>query len=992
MSVAYTDLASAGAGAVVTSIARPFVAGDVNMVLPIASGTNFTPGRYRVASVAAGAATLNTACCTGVGANGVGTLGQPFTTKASGNWNAAGQTTWNEVGIPGDLDTATGTNAAHAITVNVNTTVGGSWVAGTLAVDFSLGVLTVAAGVVFTPRGDIQIGDSSLTLGAGYQILWDSSISGANYKFLWGRTGFTGQATKLVSNGTALNPGIIDNAPGSTGRWYSDRWNVSSTVTVGCRCTYTQFNNGGDNAGARFVLNMSVGHASSEFYVDHCQFNNVGFISSPAVTAANDLVFTFNEITATFGYSQLMYFSNTATTTGLRVVTDNVFPVAMLPSAMPSLYFFDNTKGFTMERNIFGNTNATSYTGTAAMASFKDNIFIRSITGLALIGGNGDNLQYTYVAAEGGSAAAMATIVLPFTGTCTYDGWIIDSAGGTDEGDLGHMSAVPSGAVVAVMNRWLTLPNASLDTPGKTAAHGNYGIAMRYTKSTLMFGENILGVDTGRNLGSLYWGSGYIPRTDMIQMLQDNLAWSTRQVHAPGDYIGNGNNIVEFTGTVDSGSTTTLTDANPSPGLFSTGGPGFAASGAIPGATVVITVNGSGTGPAPGEFTTIQSLSGNTITFASALTAAVDSLTQYRIISYAPVTAANANHNAVFNGRNGNVKDKVGNITSVLSMSGINQINPATFMLDTINLGTGTDYTTAGPMFRDATRNWATLSRRGYPGGVQSAAFGCSAWALAQTVAVGDFRKNSNAIFFGGVEVWYRAIQAHNTSTANTEPGGALQTTAGGAAPTWAGYWELATSYDARVFTLAGTRFADSSLHDYDESALTNASIGRAASAWVRYGMMPTNPLIRTQASDGSQIGAVPYWSPTPATPTKLGVTGQPTVATNNVIFSTNITIAVQDAGGSTVITDTSSVSLVLNIVSGIAFLSGTTTRAAVAGIATFNDLQVNCTNGATFTITAFDGTLTSATTALITGSASGGGGGSGDQHGFTRRRMRYEN
>ena len=40
-----------------------------------------------------------------------------FTSKAVGNWNATGQTTWNEVGAPASGDTA---SISHAVTVTAD--------------------------------------------------------------------------------------------------------------------------------------------------------------------------------------------------------------------------------------------------------------------------------------------------------------------------------------------------------------------------------------------------------------------------------------------------------------------------------------------------------------------------------------------------------------------------------------------------------------------------------------------------------------------------------------------------------------------------------------------------------------------------------------------------------------------------------------------------------------------------------------------------------
>src|SRR5574339_359644 len=75
--IAYTDLASSGAGTTVSSAANPFGKQQVGNILVITGGTNFTTGRYVITSVAAAVATVQGAgnITTGVGASGTGGLG-----------------------------------------------------------------------------------------------------------------------------------------------------------------------------------------------------------------------------------------------------------------------------------------------------------------------------------------------------------------------------------------------------------------------------------------------------------------------------------------------------------------------------------------------------------------------------------------------------------------------------------------------------------------------------------------------------------------------------------------------------------------------------------------------------------------------------------------------------------------------------------------------------------------------------------------------------
>jgi len=93
-------------------------------------------------------------------------------------------------------------------------------------------------------------------------------------------------------------------------------------------------------------------------------------------------------------------------------------------------------------------------------------------------------------------------------------------------------------------------------------------------------------------------------------------------------------------------------------------------------------------------------------------------------------------------------------------------------------------------------------------------------------------------------------------------------------------------------------------------------------------------------------------------TPSQLAFTGAPDTEIVGLPSATPFTVAVEDADGNTVATDSSEVTVALTAPDG-ATLGGTTAVAAVSGIATFSDLTVDQTG--TYTLTATDGTLTSA-------------------------------
>jgi Ca2+-binding RTX toxin-like protein len=102
--------------------------------------------------------------------------------------------------------------------------------------------------------------------------------------------------------------------------------------------------------------------------------------------------------------------------------------------------------------------------------------------------------------------------------------------------------------------------------------------------------------------------------------------------------------------------------------------------------------------------------------------------------------------------------------------------------------------------------------------------------------------------------------------------------------------------------------------------------------------------------------------------PAQLAFTGGPSTLTVGNVSSTPFTVAVEDASGNVVTTNSSSVTVALESADG-AILGGTTTVAAVNGVATFSNLTVN--NTGTYALVGVDGALTFATSPSFTVSSS---------------------
>ena len=102
-----------------------------------------------------------TAIIPGAGAISTSYVERTFTSKASGNWNASGQTTWNEVGIPGLGDVV---SISHAVTVSADVGVGTG--TGYAIAILSGGSLLIADGITLGVAGDID-NEALVSLGDG---------------------------------------------------------------------------------------------------------------------------------------------------------------------------------------------------------------------------------------------------------------------------------------------------------------------------------------------------------------------------------------------------------------------------------------------------------------------------------------------------------------------------------------------------------------------------------------------------------------------------------------------------------------------------------------------------------------------------------------------------------------------------------------------------------------------------------------------------------
>jgi hypothetical protein len=259
-----------------------------------------------------------------------------FTSKVDGgNWSASGQTTWNEVGVPGTGDTVT---LSHNVTVDVDTIIGSDpGTGGTAAITFSSGVagktLTIAAGKTLTLRGDFVFGASGtsginrLSMAAGSTLSFKPG-SGQKYKF-----NFASNNSGISCAGSSGSHCTVktDTSLGGLPAWMNQiAYRSCGMETV----TYTDFIDMGDttNWGVSATRDYT---ALSDFSMTNCTFTRCNFNFNGGANAWDgNATFQRNIFTSSISISLFggvlpdscckFEFSNT-NTSGVRLVDLNAF-------------------------------------------------------------------------------------------------------------------------------------------------------------------------------------------------------------------------------------------------------------------------------------------------------------------------------------------------------------------------------------------------------------------------------------------------------------------------------------------------------------------------------------------------------------------------------------------------------------------------------------------------------------------------------------------
>lgn len=246
-----------------------------------------------------------------------------FTSKATGNWSSSGQTTWNEVGVPGSGDTVTISNG-HTITQDSDVTVGATIVEGRM---------TQATGVTLTMQGSLTIGN-----GASKDGQFDF---GPGATLALGSNNLVLNNCKLTSNASPSNWSTV------TGTGAISTGAVYTAPKQDIDLSYNSFQNSG---AITLAAAGTSGIFTNQIIIEHCSFNgtgtsNITFGTAGQTPAGTVVSINYNDF-RNIGH---IYFSGAAASTGVLNFRHNTVENSTIKSVVM------NKSNGTIEHNVFIN-------------------------------------------------------------------------------------------------------------------------------------------------------------------------------------------------------------------------------------------------------------------------------------------------------------------------------------------------------------------------------------------------------------------------------------------------------------------------------------------------------------------------------------------------------------------------------------------------------------------------------------------------------------
>jgi hypothetical protein len=383
-------------------------------------------------------------------------LASAFTSKAAGNWSSGGQTTWNEVGVPGNGDTVT---LNHNITVDTNTTIGASPGAANAvqAILLNGNTLTVNAGVTLRIRGDYKMSNASsrMTMNAGSGVIFDATQAAAPTTTQY-------QLILSVVNGPQIT---VNGTSGSHCTWSSDTTGGAAVAyTSGgafgrqgfLTASYLDASNYGDSGHASMYY---FGDAAGNCTWDHVTLNNCGGCTLSATnTTTGSLAVTNCVWSNTLGSNCITITSANAASGGATRTLQNCY--------MDKGLSFTNAncpRDWNITGNVLPNIGGTSSTNLQ-WAGFSNNVSIDTSTATATVNFvAAGNVSNSYILTNG--AANPHPITNPVGYSMTISGTIFEDYNTSNDGQgdcFIPFANVPTVAVVNRMQNCLILPTQGM--------------------------------------------------------------------------------------------------------------------------------------------------------------------------------------------------------------------------------------------------------------------------------------------------------------------------------------------------------------------------------------------------------------------------------------------------------------------------------------------------------------------------------------------------
>lgn len=433
------------------------------------------------------------------------------TGSGAGNWSSAAVWTSCGGGVPGNGDTVT--SISRPITVDVNTTVGSSPAAGgtsAIIVTGTSGSLTVASGVTLTARGDVQLNNATLALGADSVLEFDptqaSSPSTALYVLYVGTANTQNSIVNIT--GTSGHPGIIRTNSGAVSTAYA--W-----ISDGA------WQNGG-RINAQYATLLRLGSATQDGWrydahsgttqLQYTTLDTVGrvFQDGGACGASASLIFQFVRWTNSPGSNARLNSCNSSGT----VLWDNVSSDGYVSSG-------GTMTGWTLTNSFWtaASPNASPDFPAGAWVKFQNNYIYTQITNAVVFPGD---IKDLYMSNPSTNTPSLNQHWTTYSGAraFTFDGLLFEDDDPSDAVGDGVLADNTAGGSIMVKNS-IKLPGAGGQSSGTMfSALGGANTVMRGEHNTVHLGGDV--DSSGYRYGETY--SGY---AGMYPSIRCNLFWDT---------------------------------------------------------------------------------------------------------------------------------------------------------------------------------------------------------------------------------------------------------------------------------------------------------------------------------------------------------------------------------------------------------------------------------------------------------------------------------